>query len=200
MHAVKITNSENQSYKILSYYAPQSKPQQLKILSEEFKKEVENSDIAVGDLNKSLSTQPYRHGEYLDMLDQFERTELLEPSQNTFIPHVIGQTAATTQPDSVMTANTYTEELTVLSRGTLSSDHLALLIETDYIFDKIDNESLDETYYAYSSLDPARMQVQWDRASDELGEQEVMRIWSEMLLEIKRTGVKKEGCEFEYLK
>ena len=111
MHAIKITNSENQSYNILSYYAPQSKPQQLKILSEKFKHEIENSDIAIGDLNKSLSTQPYRHSEYLGMLDQFERTELLELNQNTFIPHVSGQTAPTTQPDSVMTANTYTEEL-----------------------------------------------------------------------------------------
>ena len=171
--------SSSGGYNILSYYV---RPNNTR-LSNNFIHMFENSNIALGDLNRSAATQPIRAEHYDSILETFDRVELIESP--TFIPHTSQTQEPTTTPDSCATDCLYNESAYLLHHTTLCSDHLAVYFSTNFSMD-FEYTRKEAYYYDYSALDSADIEAAWDKLNNQPSFTEVNEIFSLLLLKIKR--------------
>ena len=171
--------SKSGTYKICSYYVSPNN----KRLSNEFIHLLDDCNLSAGDLNRSKRTQPERFRHYKQILEYFDRVELID--QPTFIPHTATNQVATTTPDSCITDCEYNESARIVNHSTLSSDHLATNFLSDFCLD-FEHTEKQYVYYAYESLDQKVKESEWNELPDHPSYSEIDEIFSNLLLKIKR--------------
>ena len=180
-HEISITKNQ-EKYSILSLYVSPNN----KNLSTEFKNLMAHQNIVAGDLNKSRNTQPNRFSEYLSIQEAYSFEDLVD--RCTFIPHTSEDGIATTTPDVALTTGQFGECLTVLNHATLKSDHLPLLMTTDFkINESVGKKSGKKVYYDYNALDRDFMEGLWGEMVEQAGWEDIKKVTGGILGGIKRT-------------
>ena len=183
--------SKSGTYKICTYYVSPNN----KRLSNEFIHLLEDCNLSAGDLNRSQRTQPERFKHYKQILEFFDRVELID--QPTFIPHTSKTQLATTTPDSCISDCTYNESVRIVNHSTLTSDHLATSFLSDFCLD-FEHLKKEQVYYAYESLDKKVKENEWNELPDNPSYTDIDSTFSDLLLKVKRksSGSKKDKNEY----
>ena len=157
---------------------------------------MEKSNLAVGDLNRSKTTQPVRADHYESIIESHDRVELIELP--TFIPHQTHIHEATTTPDSCVTDCEYDESVQLVHNSCLCSDHLAINFSSNFSLD-IEQRQKTGYYYDYAALSELDVEKAWDECESNPGFKQIKEIFSKLLLKIKRksSGIAKDKFEYD---
>ena len=136
----------------------------------------------MNDLNRTDQTTT-KFEQYSNLCENINFEELiLDP---TCIP--IRGSIPTTTPDSVLVKNKYDESVTLLSPETLHSDHLGIMVHTNFPFSdvKLDDNSVHE-YYEFDCVDKARKKLIWSPVDANPSFSEVSECFGQLTLMCKR--------------
>ena len=183
-HEISIVKNQ-EKYSLLGLYVSPND----RILSSEFKNLMAHQNLVADDLNKSRKTQPSRFNEYQNVMEAYSLEDLVD--RGTFIPHTSEDEIATTTPDVALTTGQSGESLTILNNSTLSSDHLGLLVGTDFQFENsVEKKSGKYVYFDYNALDRESVESSWGEIISLLvvdaGWENIKKVTRGILCEIKR--------------
>lgn len=171
LHHVELT-VDDFTYSMNNYYiSPKTKE-----ISIDFSNCLASSDISFGDLNRT-DTSTTKFQKYTNIIESMDFQELLV--ENTCIP--IRGNRPTTCPDSVLSSDKYNEEVDVLSHDTLTSDHLAVKISTDFpYFDE--DRNVRTVYYDMQSITVEKIVEIWTTLPDQPSDAELAHVCSKLVL------------------
>jgi len=171
LHHVELT-VDDLTYSMNNYYiSPKTKE-----ISTDFSNCFATSDISFGDLNRT-DTSTTKFQQYTNIMESMDFQELLV--ENTCIP--IRGNRPTTCPDSVLSSGKYNEEVDLLSHDTLTSDHIAVKISTDFpFFDE--PRSVRTVYYDMESITVEKIAEIWDELTDQPSDVELALVCSKLVL------------------
>ena len=167
-------------YNIFSYYLKPGETQ----LGAPMIDALKWADLSLGDMNRTIRPgYSVRGHHYENVVDEHTLVELIQVP--TCIP--IRGTEPTTTPDSALTNCKYNESIFVCRQDTLSSDHLAFLITSDFQMTDVERE-YEEYYYDMESMSVEMRESVWAELPEIPVTADILRCEGKLALMCRRKG------------